>query len=139
VPVDNPLNQWSAAFPALEIVHLLGIVCALGTAAVMNLRLLGVGPQRSPSSLWRQTALLAAGGLMVAIFSGLLLFTIAPQEYYENQVFRFKMAALAVAIVFYFTIVRWAAMRERKASVVALVSLLLFALVPLGGILAGYD
>lgn len=139
VPVENPLNQWSSAFPALEVVHLLAIVCALGTASVMNLRLMGVGAQTSPSSLWRQTALLTAAGLLAAVFSGLLLFMIAPAEYFENEVFQFKLVALAVAVLFYFTLVRRAALGGRQASLVALVSMLLFSLVPLGGILAGYE
>ena len=138
--IENPLNEWSSAFPVLGSVHLLGIICGLGTAALMNLRLLGVGMiQSSPARVWRATMPLTLAGLVVAIASGFLLFTIALREYYENQIFRFKMVSLLVAIVFYFTMVRRAASRDRKASVIAVISLGLFALVPLAGILIGYE
>jgi hypothetical protein len=137
--MDNALNEWSSAFSFLGSLHLLGIVCALGPAALVNLRLLGVGNHGSPAKLWRETLLPSVGGLAVAITSGFLLFTIAPGEYLGNQVFRYKIGTLLAAILFYFTAVRWAALRERKAPGVAIVSLALYALVPLGGILVGYE
>ncbi len=136
--IENPLNEWSWAFPVLGTVHLLRIVCTLGPAALMNLRLMGVGAH-SPARLWRETLPITVGGLMIAITSGLMLFTIALHEYYASGVFRLKMVALVAAIVFYFTAVRWAAKRDRPASMVAAVSLLLYGLVPLGGILVGYE
>jgi hypothetical protein len=105
----------------------------------VNLRLLGLGSNSSPTRLWRETLPLTLGGLTVAITSGFLLFTIALKEYYESPVFRFKIAVLVAAIVFYFTAVRLAAERDRPASIVAVTSLLLYALVPLSGILLGYD
>jgi uncharacterized membrane protein SirB2 len=139
VQIENPLNESSLAFSVLESIHLFGIVCALGTAALMNFRLLGVVRTGSPARLWRETSPLTMGGLTIAITSGLLLFTIALPEYSKSEVFRYKMVALVAAIVFYFTAVRSAAKRDGNASVVAVISLALYALVPLGGILVGYD
>ena len=137
--IANPLNESSFAFPVLEAVHIFGIICGVGTAALINLRLLGVGMRNSsPTRLWKETMLLTLGGLVLAVFSGLLLFSIDPELYYANQAFRFKMVSLVAALGFYYTIVRRAAARDRKASIVALVSLGLFALVPLGGIFIGY-
>ena len=83
--------------------------------------------------------LLTLGGLALALFSGLLLFSIDPEAYYANRAFRFKMASLLAAIGFYYTMVRRAAARDGEASIVACVSLGLYALVPLGGIFVGYD
>ena len=140
VLIGNPLNESSVAFPVLECVHILGIICGVGTAALINLRLLGVGMIRgSPGKLWSETMRWTLGGLALAILSGLLLFSIDPEKYYVNQAFRFKMVSLLAALGFYYTMVRRAAARYRKASLVALVSLGLFALVPLGGIFIGYD
>jgi hypothetical protein len=137
--IENPLNESGAAFPVLECLHLLGIVCGVGTAALMNLRLLGVGMvQSSPAKLWTQTMLVVLAGLTLAIGSGLLLFSIDPEMYFANPAFRFKMVSLLAAIVFYYTMVRRAAARDGKASIVASVSLALYALVPLGGIFIGY-
>jgi len=135
--IENPLNESGWAFPVLESIHLVGIVCGVGTVAIMNLRLLGVGIS-SPRRLWNQTMLVALCGLVVAISSGLLLFSIDPEMYYTNHAFRFKMVVLLAALVFYYTMVRRAAARDDKASVVASISLILFALVPLGGIFIGY-
>jgi len=138
--MGNPLNESHLALPVLECFHLLGTVCGVGTAALMNLRLLGVGAIRTtPARLWNDTLLLTLGGLSLAIFSGLLLFSIDPELYYTNRAFRFKMVSLLAAIGFYYTMVRRAAERDGEASIVACVSLVLYALVPLGGILIGYD
>jgi hypothetical protein len=137
--IDNPLNESSAAFPVLECLHLLGIVCGVGTAALVNLRLLGVGMVKSsPARLWSETMFVTLGGLALAICSGLLLFSIDPEMYFTNQAFRFKMVSLLIALVFYYTAVRRAAAHDGKASIVASVSLGLYALVPLGGIFIGY-
>lgn len=134
----NPLNEHSSAFPVLECIHILGIVCGVGTAALVNLRLLGIGlPQNSPARLWRDAMPWTLGGLALAIFSGLLLFSIDPETYYVNLAFRFKMLFLLLAIGFYFTMVRKAAAadsRGGRGAIVACVSLVLWALVPFGGI-----
>jgi hypothetical protein len=138
--MENPLNASSVAFPVLECVHILGIVCGVGTAALVNLRLLGIGMvNSSPARLWRETMLLTLGGLVLAVSSGLLLFSVDPQMYFANRAFRFKMVSLVAAIGFYYTMVRRAAARDGRASITAGVSLALYALVPLGGIFIGYE
>jgi hypothetical protein len=137
--IANPLNESSFAYPVLVGFHVLGIVAGVGTAALMDLRLLGVGMTGgNPSSLWRDTFRVTLGGLGLAIFSGLLLFSIDPELYYNNQAFRLKMLALVLAVGFYYTMVRRSAARDHRAAVVASVSLGLFALVPLGGISIGF-
>jgi len=136
----NPLQESSIAFPLLESVHIFGIFCGLGSAALVNLRLLGIGmTNRGPARLWRETMLLTLLGLGLAIFSGLLLFSIDPEIYYANRAFRFKMILLLAAVGFYYTMVRRAAARDRNASIIAFVSIALYALVPLGGIFIGYE
>jgi len=137
----NPLNQHSSAFPILECIHVLGIACGVGTAALVNLHLLGIGlTQNSAGQLWKNVLPWTLSGLTLAIFSGLMLFSIDPEMYYVNQVFRFKMLVLLLAIAFYFTMVRKAAAIDTrdtgggKSSIIACVSLGLWALVPFGGI-----
>ena len=134
----NPVNEYSSAFPVLECIHIAGIVCGVGTAALVNLRLLGVGlTQNSAARLWRDATPWTLTGLTLAIFSGLLLFSSDPEMYFVNQVFRLKMSVLLIAIVFYFTMVRKAA-KTGTGSIVASVSLGMWALVPAGGILIGF-
>ena len=138
--IDNPLHESSLALPLIESVHLLGIIFGVGAAAVVDLRLLRVGMVKSsPAAVWRETMLPALAGITLAVFSGLLLFSIDPELYYTNTAFRFKMGALVAALGFYYTIVRRAATRDREARVAAVLSLALFALIPLGGIFIGYE
>jgi hypothetical protein len=138
--MENPLNGSSLAFPVLESLHILGIVCGVGTALLMNLRLLGFGmSKRGPAKLWSETLVLTLGGLALAVLSGFLLFSIDPELYLYNQAFRYKMVLLLVAIAFYYTMVRRAAAQDREASLVGGISLALYALVPLGGIFIGYE
>jgi hypothetical protein len=135
--IVNPLHESSLAFPVLESLHLMGIVCGVGAASLMNLRLMGVGTV-SPAALWRETRLWTLGGLTAAIFSGMLLFSIDPPLYVENSAFRWKMGALLLALAFFYTLARRAAVSDREAFVTGLLSLILFLLVPLGGIYIGY-
>jgi hypothetical protein len=135
----NPLNESPLAFPILESLHLLGLICGVGTIALVNFRLLGIGlTGKSPAQLWNDTMPWTAAGLSLVIFSGLLLFSINPDVYYLNYTFLFKMSALALAILFYCTVVRKATASARATGkIVASVSLTLWLLVLTGGIFIG--
>ena len=141
--MQNPLNEYGLAFPILECVHLGGIILGVGTAALVNFRLLGVGlTKKSAGQLWRDALPWTLGGLTLAIASGLLLFSIDAEKYFSNAVFRMKMLALLLAIVFYFTAVRKAAAVKTPSpanSTIACISLGLWAAVPFGGIFIGYS
>lgn len=138
----NPVNEYSSAFPILECVHIAGIVGGVGTAALVDLRLLGIGlTQKSAGQFWKNVTPWTLGGLGLAILSGLLLFSIDPEMYYVNYAFRFKMLFLLLAIAFYFTVVRKAAAADTRGgkgsgvgSIAACISLGLWGLVPFGGI-----
>ena len=136
---SNPLNESSHSFPVLEAFHLVGMICGVGTAALMNLSLISsdILP-RSPSKLWRATWLVTLAGVTLAIGSGLMLFSIDPELYFNNTVFRIKLLVLVLALTFYYTLVRRAAARDQRAVIVASISLILYALVPLAGIFIGY-
>jgi hypothetical protein len=138
----NPVNEYSSAFPILECVHILGIVCGVGTAALVNLRLLGIGlTQKSAGQFWKNVTPWTLAGLALAICSGLLLYSIDPEMYYINHAFRFKMLFLLLAIAFYFTMVRKAVAADTRVAhgpIVACISLGLWTLVPFGGIFIGF-
>lgn len=137
--IANPLNESALAFPILECVHILGFICGVGAIALVNFRLLGVGlTQKSAARLWADTMPWTLAGLSVAIFSGLLLFSINPDTYYLNFAFVLKMLALALAILFYYTMVRRAVAAGDQSRTVACVSLCLWAMVLCGGISIGF-
>ena len=140
--IQNPLNEHSSAFPILGCIHIVGVVCGVGTAALVDFRLLGVGLiRKGAAQLWRDAMPWTLTGLTLAVFSGLLLFSIDPEMYFANYAFRFKVLSLILSIVFYYTMVRKAAAsgtRGRKGSIIACISLGLWALVPFGGIFIGF-
>src|SRR5579863_9662776 len=117
--IENPLNESSLAFPILECFHIIGFVCGVGTIALVNFRLLGVGLMRkNAAQLWSETMPWTLAGLSLAIFSVLLLFSIDPDAYYVNKAFLPKMVCLVPAIVFYYTAiykaVSWVSQIKRR-------------------------
>jgi hypothetical protein len=94
-------------FPAIEVVHLFGLVMLLGTVAVVNLRLLGFGMRHQTASrvaegvaAWTQI------GMGVMLASGGLLFVSEALKCYQNPAFWWKMGFLLAALVFHFTVYR---------------------------------
>ena len=140
--IDNPLNSSELAFPVLECIHIIGFALSIGTIAIVDLRLLGVGMRhQTPAELHSDTWLWTLVGLVIMIFSGLLLFSSDPDMYYLNWSFLFKMACLVLAIVFNYTIHRKTVSADKPpvgAKLVASVSLALWAAVIFGGIFIAF-
>jgi hypothetical protein len=94
-------------FPALETIHLFGLVLLLGTIAILSLRLLGVLMPRQPTpELARALARYTTWGLAIMLPSGLLMFIATAIRCYGNTSFWIKMCFLATALVFHFTYFR---------------------------------
>ena len=80
-------------------VHVLTLGVFVGTAAMLDLRLLGLTLQRVPASeVLARLLPWTAAGFLVMIFSGALLFYAAPVLEYQNLFFRLKMVTLALAV-----------------------------------------
>jgi hypothetical protein len=104
---DNPLNRIEWAFGATEIVHIVSLALSIGTIAVVDMSLLGVGMKnQSPAKLLRGTDMLTLTGLMFVISSGFALFSTDPLRYYYSPTFRLKMVLLMAGILFNYTIHR---------------------------------
>ena len=97
-------SRWIYAL--VSATHLLGISLLLGTAVVLDLRLLGLGRSIDLGQFYRVVAPVSAIGLGVAIATGMLLFIVRATEYVLLELFFFKMllvvtgAALAAWIHF---------------------------------------
>ena len=92
-------NVW--AFPVVETLHMMAIVLLVGTAAVVDFRLLGWRLKSTP------VAELAAGigpwtlaGFIGVLITGPLLVSTDPDRYIGNFYFRFKMVFLLLSILF---------------------------------------
>jgi hypothetical protein len=136
--IENPLSTSPAAFPILECIHIAGFALSIGMTALVDFRLLGFGLQKqTPDEIARAFDWWMLGGLIVAVFSGLLLFSTDPDMYYLNWSFLIKMACLLLAIAFNYTIHRRALtsrISPAAARLVACISLALWISVIFGGI-----
>lgn len=134
----NPLNSNEWAFPLTECFHITAFALSIGTIALVDLRLLGLGlKHQTPSQLTRDTSLWTLAGLVIVIFSGLLIFSSDPIHYLHNQAFRFKVTLLIIAIVFNYTIHRKVALSTTSPGIekaIGGVSLLMWISVVFGGL-----
>jgi hypothetical protein len=139
---SNPLNATEWAFPVVECIHIIGFALSIGTIALVDLRLLGLGMKyRSAAQLLKDTAPWTLVGLAVMLISGPLIFSSDPVHYYYNSSFRFKMICLLLAIVFNYTIHRKVALSESAPMVSKLVggiSVALWVSVVAGGLFIAF-
>lgn len=108
--------EW--AFPVVQSFHFLGFALLIGTITIVDLRLLGGGMRRqSPYELAKELKPWTLTGLVFMLTTGPVMFSADPRVYYFNPSFRFKITCLLVAILFQFTIHRWA-VRPQVAPVI---------------------
>ncbi|HKV04810.1 MAG TPA: DUF6644 family protein [Candidatus Acidoferrales bacterium] len=132
-------------FPFVEIFHLIGLSVLGGTILLLNLRLLGLRFRNEPvAELARDVRPWMLGSLGVMLVSGFLLFSTEAVKMYGNWAFQFKMSSLVLALIFTFTIHSRLTMADESRVprawriLAALVSLLLWTGVGLGGRAIGY-
>jgi len=90
---------------SLSAVHLLGFTLVMGSALLVNLRLLGVLlPQRALVEVTRPASRVIALGLVISLATGFLLFSTRAMSAIQNSTFQMKMLLLLAAIVFHFAI-----------------------------------
>ena len=140
--IENPLNESALTFPILECIHIVAFAFSVGTVALVDFRLLDFGMRhQTPAELLKTTSAWTLIGLVVMIFSGLLLFSSDPDMYYLNWAFLIKMVCLLAAIVFNYTIHRRVARSKETSAggkLVACVSLALWGSVVFGGIFIAF-
>jgi hypothetical protein len=85
------------AYPALEVVHIVGIALLLGNLVLLELRVFGRGQALPVKELARLSLGLAACGFALAAASGLLMFATQPGELLANGAFTLKMLLLLAA------------------------------------------
>jgi hypothetical protein len=144
--IGNTIRQSSWLFPLIEAIHLLGLGLIGGAVLVVDLRLLGLGLRRqSTAQLARDAQPWLIGSLLLMMMTGGLLFLSESIKLYYHEAFWFKMASLILAILFTFTIQRKVILagetrlRPVWSKVVALVSILLWSGVGIGGRWIGFS
>jgi hypothetical protein len=106
-PWANAMNGPEWAFPVVQSLHFMGFALSIGTIAIVDLRLLGLGMGRQKASdlaadLNRWTLI----GLALMLITGPLMFSADAVRYHVNPSFQVKMNCLAVALLFHFTVHR---------------------------------
>ena len=149
-PWSIALHESRYMFLAVLTVHTLTLALFVGTAMMIDLRLLGVTMKRVPvSEVVGRLLPWSAAGLLVMVASGVLLFYSAPLVRYHNLFFRFKMAVLVLAVlnawIFHVTVFRrvaeWDldAVPPRTARLVGGLSLVLWAVIITAGRMMAYQ
>ena len=149
-PGSVALHESRYMFLVVLTVHVLTLTVFVGTAVLIDLRFLGVMMTRVPvSEVVARLLPWTAGGFVVMVVSGALLFYASPVLRYENVFFRFKMGALVLALVnawvFHRTIYRRVAdwdldpMPPRDVRVAGALSLFLWAVVITAGRMMAYQ
>ena len=97
-PPSIALHESHYMFLIVLTVHVLTLCVFVGTAVMVDLRLLGFTMLGVPASeVVRRLVPWAVGGFLVMVVSGSLLFYAAPVDRYENVFFRAKMGMLVLA------------------------------------------
>jgi hypothetical protein len=150
-------TSWSIAFHESRyvfllvlMIHVLTLSVFVGTAFMIDLRLLGKTMTAVPvSQVMTRLMPWTEAGFLVMIVTGALLFYAAPVARYENIFFRVKMAALAVAVMnvwlfrrnVYRRVGEWDLdpVPPRRVRMVGALSLLLLALIITAGRMMAYQ
>jgi len=100
-PTGSSGLSWIAtspwAYPALEVVHIVGIAVLLGNLIAFELRVWGAAPELPLRALARLSLSLAVGGFLLAALSGVTMFAAHPAELLANRAFVIKMTLLMLA------------------------------------------
>jgi uncharacterized membrane protein len=118
-------------FPFVQSIHLIGIALLVGSIVMVDLRLLGYTLRsRSVSNIAQRFHPWTRTGLAIMLATGPILFFSDITRYAHNPAFVLKMAALALALLFQFTVHAHA---ERHTKIIAIISIALWTCVVLGG------
>lgn len=108
-------------FPAIESIHMFGIVSVVGATSILDLRLMGMAfREDTASSLVRGTLRWALYGFLLMLVTGTLMFMSEATRCYTNTGFRWKMLLILLAginaLIFHFTAYRSVGRWDRSAT-----------------------
>lgn len=84
-------------YPIVEILHIIGFVVLVGSAAMFDLRLLGLSRQLPVTGMERHLLPWARASLLVILPTGGLMFIAHATEFAGNPAFRLKLLFLVLA------------------------------------------
>jgi Family of unknown function (DUF6644) len=138
-PVGQTIRHSATLIAVLESIHLIGLTLLLGSILMVDLSVLGLGIGRSPASrIAKELRAWTRAGLVIMLTSGPLILSSEAVRCYESPAFWAKMALLAVALTFHFTLHKKVVSEEspapqRRAKWTACWSLVFWTSVALAG------
>ena len=97
MPLAGAMRQELWLYPAVEIGHIAGFVVLVGSIAMLDLRLLGLGRALSIRALTRHILPWTAGAFLLIVPTGLLMFTAHASDFLTNRAFQFKLLLILCA------------------------------------------
>src|SRR5437868_3919612 len=135
-PWSHAINSHEWVFPAVQSLHFMGFAMSIGTIAMVDFRLLGLGMRRqAPAELAADLEPWTRAGIAVMLITGPLMFSTDAVAYHYNPSFQFKMVCLALALLMHFTLHRRAVRADAHpitAKLAAALSLSLWTAVVAG-------
>ena len=89
------LPPW--AYPALEVLHVIGIALLLGNLVLLEFRVFGMARALPVADLSRLGLSLVLAGFLLAAASGSVMFATQPAELLANRAFTIKLVLLFAA------------------------------------------
>jgi len=84
-------------YPIVEIFHIAGFTLLVGAIAMFDLRLLGWSRSLPVDGLGRFLLPWSAGGLLLIVPAGVMMFSAHPHDFANNRVFLLKLSLIAAA------------------------------------------
>jgi hypothetical protein len=92
------IHRTAWAFTSIELVHVFAISLVIGSIAIVDLRLLGIGSTRRPVTALAGAVLpVTWSAFVLAVLAGSLLFISQASAYFTNTAFRIKMLIIVLA------------------------------------------
>ncbi|MGK6315393.1 DUF6644 family protein [Neorhizobium sp. DT-125] len=98
-PLARALISSSTIYLLVNAAHILGIGMLFGAILALDLRLLGLAQAVPLPAVALYLSRMAGAGVVLAIVTGLCLFTVKPVEYVRNPAFLFKLGLVGLGLV----------------------------------------
>lgn len=85
------------AYPAFEVLHIIGIALLLGSLVLLDLRVWGLAPELPLQPLAKLSLGITLTGFGLIVCSGLLMFVTQPGELLSNRAFILKLVLIHLA------------------------------------------
>ena len=113
----HTMSDSSALIAIAQIIHLIGMTMLIGSIMMVDLTLLGYGIKRHPvAGVAQELRPYTLTGLAIMFATGPLNLASEAQRCYDSSFFWIKMALLAIALLFHFTVHRKAITAEPPVS-----------------------